>query len=398
MLKQKEIQAQVKATKTQLTKYHTLVFPESKPQYEKLITVEKLKSQKTAFAKLQKQVDLEAESQTNKLVTELRASGLIIKPEDRQAWINQIVQNDLFSLEKNEDIQLNLLTSASSATLGSSLAVYSMISSTIQGSAYLFKSEKFPVELSKLVKRLEHNSVAQRFCIAVLQKLSYLEKPCSVYHKQGLIEWSLEYFENSKKKPIHSFNSIYLMSLLYNMLSSEVIILEMGKNLREFGVYLNRLLRLLEVELPVQCYSIILNILISQRKFNVKYEDLQLEGKLSDTARNTLEKFEELFKGINIRLILQIIEFLSTQKIKFLNFQKLQQRIKKYRRRRNQMIELKYLLRIASNFLEGTIIQRVKLKEKVLFLNRSKMRLNILEESYNLQKLLKIKLKLKKSV
>jgi len=35
------------------------------------------------------------------------------------------------------------------------------------------------------------------------------------------------------------------------MLSSEVIILEMGKNLREFGVYLNRLLRLLEVELPV---------------------------------------------------------------------------------------------------------------------------------------------------
>ena len=295
--KKKEIQAQVKATKNQLTRYHTLVFPETKPQYQELISEKKLKNFKKKFVKLQKQVDLEAESETNKLIKEVRESGLVIKPDDRPIWISEIIKNDIFSLQKNEDIQLNLLTSASSATLGCSLAVFSMVSSTIEGANYLFKSEKFPAELSKLVKRLEHNSVSQRFCISVLQKLSYLEKPCTVYHRQDMIEWALEYFEKSKKKPIHSFNSIYLMSMLYNVLSSEVIILEMGKNLRLFSGFLSRLLKLLEVELPVQCYSIILNILLSQKKFNVKYEDLQLEGKLGDTAQNYLEKFEELFKG-----------------------------------------------------------------------------------------------------
>lgn len=49
-------------------------------------------------------MDLEAESETNKLIKEVRESGLVIKPDDRPIWISEIIKNDIFSLQKNEDI------------------------------------------------------------------------------------------------------------------------------------------------------------------------------------------------------------------------------------------------------------------------------------------------------
>lgn len=61
---------------------------------------------------------------------------------------------------------------------------------------------------------------------------------------------------------------------------------------------MKRIMDLLRIELPGQCYLVIIDIILGIRKFDkIKFEDLQLEAKIMVDMKEIADSFEEIFGG-----------------------------------------------------------------------------------------------------
>jgi len=70
------------------------------------------------------------------------------------------------------------------------------------------------------MKQQDDGTVIQRFCIAILQKMSVKEESIPVYMKSGLIDWIIKLLLRSKSNDIHVFCLDFASALLANILHS----------------------------------------------------------------------------------------------------------------------------------------------------------------------------------
>lgn len=70
------------------------------------------------------------------------------------------------------------------------------------------------------MKNQEDGTVIQRFCIAILQKMSVKEDTVPIYIKSNLIEWIVKLLQRSRISEVHIFCLDFASALLANILHS----------------------------------------------------------------------------------------------------------------------------------------------------------------------------------
>jgi len=81
------------------------------------------------------------------------------------------------------------------------------------------------------MKNQDDGTVIQRFCIAILQKMSVKEESVSVFMKNGLIDWIIKLLLRSRITEIHVFCLDFASALLANILHSNITLDYLEKNL-----------------------------------------------------------------------------------------------------------------------------------------------------------------------
>ena len=81
------------------------------------------------------------------------------------------------------------------------------------------------------MKNQEDGTVIQRFCIAILQKVSSKEESISVFMRHGVIDWIVKLLLRSRITEIHVFCLDFATALLANILHSSITIEYLEKNL-----------------------------------------------------------------------------------------------------------------------------------------------------------------------
>lgn len=182
-------------------------------------------------------MDVEQEDNLQAVMTNFRTRALLIDPKKREEWIENTIEADFLQLQENDDLLEYLIKfqMPTSQLLSTNLACLSMIASTKNGADYICKSQDLPTRIVKLIGDLEDGSVNQRFCVALFQKLSYLEKAVDVYFDSKMVVWILNFLENADPKTLHSFVAIYLVSSLYNIFLAEINIPKINLNTDRYG-------------------------------------------------------------------------------------------------------------------------------------------------------------------
>ena len=84
--------------------------------------------------------------------------------------------------------------------------------------------------IEKILKNQEDGTVIQRFCIAILQKMSVKEDTIPIYMKMGLIDWIIKLLQRSRISEIHIFCLDFASALLANILHSNITIDHLENN------------------------------------------------------------------------------------------------------------------------------------------------------------------------
>jgi hypothetical protein len=80
------------------------------------------------------------------------------------------------------------------------------------------------------MKAQDDSTVIQRFCIAILQKMSVKEDAIPIYLKNGLIDWIIKLLQRSRQSEIHIFCLDFASALLANILHSNITLEFLEKN------------------------------------------------------------------------------------------------------------------------------------------------------------------------
>ena len=151
----------------------------------------------------------------------LRVNALQISPELRKNLVYELIRNDVFLLTtraKNQFL-MELLDIKHKGLRHSLLALISVIVSTLKGVEYLVTNDQLLIaRIIDILKEQEDGGVNQRFCVAILQKISIKEDTIAVFLEQGLIDWILSLIERSTQKEVHIFSLDFSSALLANML------------------------------------------------------------------------------------------------------------------------------------------------------------------------------------
>lgn len=83
------------------------------------------------------------------------------------------------------------------------------------------------------MKNQEDGTVIQRFCIAILQKMSVKEETVPIYMKSNLVDWIVKLLQRSRISDVHIFCLDFASALLANILHSNYTIefLESNSNI-----------------------------------------------------------------------------------------------------------------------------------------------------------------------
>ena len=109
----------------------------------------------------------------------LRVNALQISPELRKNLVYELIRNDILNIEETKSNQfvLDLLNFHAYNLRHATLSLISIIAATYKGVEYLMMNGPTIVEkIIEIMKGTEDGQVIQRFCIAILQKMSVKEE------------------------------------------------------------------------------------------------------------------------------------------------------------------------------------------------------------------------------
>jgi hypothetical protein len=239
---------------------------------------------KTKFIKAHKDGDNRA---IVEVLLSLRVNALQISPELRKNLVYELIRNDIFLLgtkTRNKFI-LSLLSIEKKSVRHALLALISVIVSTLKGAEYLSSiNTDIMKKIIDILNEEDDGSVNQRFCIAILQKISIKEDTVIYMVKNGIIQWIVELINRSLKKTVHVFSLDFSSALLANILHAKETNDYLVTQPDIVSNLLNTMLFLIREKIPT---SVLMHLLIclsylSKEQFKVICEDHGFFDKISE--------------------------------------------------------------------------------------------------------------------
>ena len=205
--------------KIQLGKYHKILLGEVANKNEMF---------SEAIILEHKRKLIEAKSTNNiegmiEILLSLRVNALQVSYPLRRNLVSELIRNDVLMIteDKSNSFILDLISIPSHSLKHALCALMSIITSIHKGIEYLVENG-FDIlqKVIDIVKEQEDGSVTQRFCIALLQKMSIKEELIDVFVKNKIIDWITKLLETSLTKDIHIFSLNFGSALLANILHS----------------------------------------------------------------------------------------------------------------------------------------------------------------------------------
>ncbi|MCQ2821402.1 MAG: hypothetical protein MJ252_29430 [archaeon] len=139
-------------------------------------------------------------------------------------------------------------------------------------------------KIIEIMKGIEDGQVIQRFCIAILQKMSVKEATIEIYLKAGLIDWIIKLLQRSRENDIHIFCLDFSSALLANILHSNITLEYLEKNKTLCQDLTETFLVMIKEKIPT---SVLMHILIclsylSKDRFNDVKEECKFYDRITD--------------------------------------------------------------------------------------------------------------------
>jgi hypothetical protein len=206
--------------KMQLGKHHKILLTEGADKSE-------LFSEAVMQEHKKKLIDAKNENNLENIIEvllSLRVNALQVSPELRKNLVYELIRNDIFLItcKKSNTFALELLGISSHALKHALCALISVIVSTPKGVEYIVENGTGILQrIIDVLKEQEDGSVTQRFCIAILQKISVKEDLIEFLVRNKMLDWIIKLLERSTTKEIHTFSLDFGSALLAGMLRSQ---------------------------------------------------------------------------------------------------------------------------------------------------------------------------------
>ena len=207
--------------KQQLGKYHQILNTEGKCDRSQLFSEAVMAEHKEKFIQAHKDGDQWA---LVEVLLSLRVNALQISPELRKNLVYELIWNDIFLIttKARNRFLLSLLGIERKSVRHSLLALISVIVSTLKGGEYITQINNDIIKkVIDILMEEEDGSVNQRFCIAILQKISIKEDTVIYLVKQKIIDFVVNLVQRSQEKKVHVFSLDFSSALLANILHAK---------------------------------------------------------------------------------------------------------------------------------------------------------------------------------
>lgn len=245
--------------KNQLGKYHQILTTEGKCDRSELFSEAVMNEHKTKFIAAKKAKDWRA---VVEVLLSLRVNALQISPELRKNLVYELIRNDIFLLQTKykNNFLLDLLDQERKSMRHALLALVSVIVSTLKGAEYLTSIDESIVgKIIEILENEEDGSVNQRFCIAILQKVSIKEDTVPYLVKKGMVTWIVKLIGRSLEKDIHVFSLDFSSALLANILHAKTTADQLSKDTKFVTKLLETMLKQIKEKIPT---SVLMHLLI----------------------------------------------------------------------------------------------------------------------------------------
>lgn len=140
------------------------------------------------------------------------------------------------------------------------LALISVIVSTLKGAEYITTvNTDIMKKIIDILQDEDDGSVNQRFCVAILQKISIKEDTVIHMVKLGIIDWIMELIKRSLKREVHVFSLDFSSALLANILHAKETNEFLDQNKQIVSRLLVTMLSLIKEKVPT---SVLMHLLI----------------------------------------------------------------------------------------------------------------------------------------
>lgn len=216
--------------KAQIGKYHKIIMSDEWDEKTEIMNQAVMMEHKKKLFKAKEQKNNE---NIIEVLLSLRVNALQISPELRKNLVYELIRNDILNIEESKDntFVLDFLSYHAYNLRHATLSLISIIAATYKGVEYLMTNGSSIVEkIIEIMKNQEDGSVIQRFCIAILQKMSVKEDTISIFMKMGLIDWIIKLLQRSRISEVHIFCLDFASALLANILHSNITLDYLEKN------------------------------------------------------------------------------------------------------------------------------------------------------------------------
>lgn len=217
--------------KAQIGKFHKIIMTDEWDEKTEIMNQAVMMEHKK---KLFKAKDEKNNENIIEVLLSLRVNALQVNPELRKNLVYELIRNDILNIEelKSNSFIIDLLSYHAYNLRHAILSLISIIAATYKGVEYLMMNGSTIVErVIEIMKGQEDGTVIQRFCIAILQKMSVKEDAIPVYMKHGLIDWIIKLLQRSRVSEIHIFCLDFASALLANILHSNITLEFLQNNL-----------------------------------------------------------------------------------------------------------------------------------------------------------------------
>ena len=199
----------IEAYKVDLGKYHKILLTELKSdEKQQLFSENVLQEHKNRIIRAKAESNIE---NIIEVLLSLRVNALQISPELRRNLVAELIKNDIFLIaqHKSSKFLIDLIQMESPGLKHAVCALISVVSSTANGVEYLMVDQKRPdyTILNKVLDIITKDadctdgSVTQRFCLAILQKMSVKEEVVEKLNGCQFQLWLLNLLQRAVKKP-----------------------------------------------------------------------------------------------------------------------------------------------------------------------------------------------------
>jgi hypothetical protein len=135
-----------------------------------------------------------------------------------------------------------------------------VIVSTLKGAEYITTvNTDIMKKIIDILQDEEDGSVNQRFCVAILQKISIKEDTVIHMVKLGIIDWIMDLVKRSLKREVHVFSLDFSSALLANILHAKETNEYLDQNKHIVSKLLITMISLIREKVPT---SVLMHLLI----------------------------------------------------------------------------------------------------------------------------------------